>query len=107
MRGPAIEKTLLRAEGIEGEAGKTVDDLNRAAHRVDEIASRMGNAATAGKLGNVASHLHRFISPRLAKKIATDVTKHDIALAGTADKNAWPPCLHLTHVRSLLHPLQS
>ena len=28
---------------------------------------------------NVASHLRRFLSPRLGKKIASEVTKHDIA----------------------------
>jgi integrase len=28
---------------------------------------------------NVASHLRRFVSPRLGKKIASEVTKHDIA----------------------------
>ena len=29
---------------------------------------------------NVASHLDRFVSPRLGKRIASEVTKHDIAL---------------------------
>jgi hypothetical protein len=28
---------------------------------------------------NVASHLRRFLNPRLGKKVASEVTKHDIA----------------------------
>jgi hypothetical protein len=32
----------------------------------------------------VASHLDRFVSPRLGKKIASEVTKHDIATLSDA-----------------------
>ena len=41
--------------------------------------ARRGNAAPAESWENVASHLQRFLSPRLGKKIASEVTKHDIA----------------------------
>ena len=39
--------------------------------------ARCGPGSKAGS--NVASHLRRFVSPRLGKKIASEVTKHDIA----------------------------
>ena len=38
------------------------------------------NAPRIESWENVASHLRRFVSPRLGKKIASEVTKHDVAM---------------------------
>src|SRR6202007_792090 len=56
---------------------------------------------------NVASHLRRFISPRLGKKIAGEVTKHDIAtlsndivVAKHGDKPWVPNARHMRRAAS-------
>ena len=52
---------------------------------------------------NVASHLWRFLSPRLGKKIASEVTKHDIATLSNdivAGKfGVQPRCSNARHMR--------
>ena len=52
--------------------------------------------------GNVASHLWRFISPSLGKKLATEVTKHDIASLSNdivAGKLGVPSIANARHMR--------
>ena len=51
---------------------------------------------------NVASHLRRFLSPRLGKKIASEVTKHDIATLSNdivAGKLGVPSVANARHMR--------
>ena len=51
---------------------------------------------------NVASHLRRFVSPRLGKKIASEVTKHDIATLSNdivAGKLGKPSVSNARHMR--------
>ena len=51
---------------------------------------------------NVASHLRRFVSPRLGKKIASEVTKHDIATLSNdivAGKLGVPSVANARHMR--------
>jgi integrase len=51
---------------------------------------------------NVASHLRRFISPQLGKKIASEVAKHDIATFSNdivAGKLSVPPVANARHMR--------
>ena len=51
---------------------------------------------------NVASHLRRFLSPRLGKKIAGEVTKHDIATLSNdivAGKLGVPSVANARHMR--------
>jgi hypothetical protein len=51
---------------------------------------------------NVASHLRRFIGPRLGKKIASEVTKHDIATLSNdivAGKLGVPSVANARHMR--------
>ena len=51
---------------------------------------------------NVASHLRRFVSPRLGKKIASEVTKHDIATLSNdivAGKLGIPSVANARHMR--------
>jgi integrase len=54
---------------------------------------------------NVASHLDRFVSPRLGKRIASEVTKHDIALLSNdivSGKLGKPSVSNARHVRRAL-----
>lgn len=51
---------------------------------------------------NTASHLHRFIRPRLGKKLAIEVTKHDIATLSNdivAGKFGKPSVSNARHMR--------
>jgi len=51
---------------------------------------------------NVASHLRRFLSPRLGKKVASEVTKHDIATLSNdlvAGKLGVPSVANARHMR--------
>src|SRR6516165_8601060 len=51
---------------------------------------------------NVASHLRRFVGPRLGKKLATEVTKHDIAQLSNdivAGKLGIPSIANARHMR--------
>ena len=51
---------------------------------------------------NVASHLRRFLGPRLGKKIASEVTKHDIATLSNdivAGKLGVPSVANARHMR--------
>jgi integrase len=75
---------------------------------VDEDAGQEAgrrNAASARiveQRRNVASHLRRFISPRLGKKLAGDVTKHDIAELSNdivAGKLGVPSVANARHMR--------
>lgn len=67
--------------------GKTVDQI--IAERIEWMKTPVRKAD--GELrprieswANVASHLDRFVRPRLGKKIASEVTKHDIATLSEA-----------------------
>ena len=62
--------------------GKTVDEIIK--ERIDWMKTpvRKPDGEMRPRIeswDNVASHFRRFISPRLGKKIASEVTKHDIA----------------------------
>jgi integrase len=59
---------------------------------------------------NVASHLDRFVSPRLGKRIASEVTKHDIATLSNdivAGKLGVPSVANARHVRRALSSMFS
>jgi hypothetical protein len=61
-----------------------------------------GNATRIESWENVASHLRRFFSPRLGKKIAREVTKHDIATLSNdivAGKLGVPSVANARHMR--------
>jgi hypothetical protein len=78
----ALAETFRDRKVKQAKRGKTVDDI---------IAERLEWMKTPVKKPdgemrprietweNVASHLRRFLSPRLGNKIASEVTKHDIA----------------------------
>ncbi len=62
--------------------GKTVDEIIE--ERIDWMKTpvRKADGETRPRIEsweNIARHLHNFVSPRLGKKFAAEVTKHDIA----------------------------
>ncbi len=77
-----MAETLRQHKAQQVKQGKTVDKVidervermkTPVLKRVREMRSRIETWR------NVESHLHRFISPRLGKKIASEVTNGDIA----------------------------
>jgi integrase len=83
----ALAETFRDRKVQQARKGKTVDQI--IAERVEWMKTPVRKAD--GELrprieswANVASHLDRFVSPRLGKKIAREVTKHDIATLSDA-----------------------
>jgi integrase len=83
----ALAETFRDRKVQQAKKGKTVDQI--IAERIEWMKAPVRKAD--GELrprieswANVASHLDRFVSPRLGKKIASEVTKHDIATLSDA-----------------------
>jgi integrase len=77
-----LAETFRDRKVKQAKRGKTVDDI--ITQRIEWMKTPVRKAD--GELrprieswGNVASHLWRFVSPRLGKKLASEVAKHDIA----------------------------
>jgi integrase len=78
----AIAETFSDRKVRQAKRGKTVDETieERIAWMKTPVRKPDGEMRPRIETWeNVASHLRRFISPRLGKKIAGEVTKHDIA----------------------------
>ena len=78
----ALAETFLDRKLRQAKKGKTVDEIIE--ERIDWMKTPVKKPdgemrPRIESWENVASHLRRFLSPRLGKKIAGDVTKHDIA----------------------------
>jgi integrase len=78
----AIAETFRDRKVRQAKRGKTVDEIIE--ERIDWMKTpvRKPDGEMRPRIetwGNVASHLRRFLSPRLGKKPASEVTKHDIA----------------------------
>lgn len=80
--GDAVAATFREQKAVTAKRGKTVEAIIE--ERIDWMKTPVLKAD--GEMrprietwDNVASHLRRFIVPRLGNKLATDVTKHDIA----------------------------
>src|SRR6516225_3434838 len=85
--GEALAQTFREQKVQKAKQGKTVDEIIQ-----DRIES----------WENVASHLRRFVSPTLGKKLATEVTKHDIAQLSNdivAGKLGIPSISNARHMR--------
>jgi integrase len=79
---PALAETFRDRKVKQAKQGKTVDEI--IAERIEWMKTpvRKPDGEMRPRIetwDNVASHLRRFISPRLGKKLASEVTKHDIA----------------------------
>jgi integrase len=78
----AIAETFRDRKVRRAKRGKTVDDIIEERIRWMTTPVRKPDGEMRPRIEsweNVASHLRRFLSPRLGKKIASEVTKHDIA----------------------------
>jgi integrase len=78
----AVAETLRRQKAQKVKQGKTVDEIIE--ERIDWMKTpvKKPDGEMRPRIEtwqNVASHLRRFVGPRLGKKLATEVTKHDIA----------------------------
>jgi hypothetical protein len=82
MGGAALAETFRDRKMRQAKRGKTVDEIIE--ERIDWMKTlvRKPDGEMRPRIEtweNVASHLRRLLSPRLGKKIASEVTKHDIA----------------------------
>jgi integrase len=78
----ALAETFRDRKARQAKRGKAVDEIIE--ERIDWMKTpvRKPDGEMRPRIetwDNIASHLRRFISPRLGKKIASEVTKHDIA----------------------------
>jgi integrase len=78
----ALAETFRDRKAQQAKRGKTVDDI--ITERTDWMKTPVKKPdgemrPRIESWENVASHLRRFLSPQLGKKIASEVTKHDIA----------------------------
>jgi integrase len=82
MGGTAVAETLRQRKAQTVKRGKTVAEIIEA--RIEWMKTPVLKAdgdmrPRIESWNNVASHLRNFIGPRLGKKIASEVSKHDIA----------------------------
>ena len=78
----ALAETFRDRKAQQAKRGKTVDDIIE--ERIEWMKTPVNKPdgemrPRIESWENVASHLRRFLGPRLGKKIASEVTKHDIA----------------------------
>jgi hypothetical protein len=88
--GKVVAETLRQHKAQQVKQGKTVDKVidERVEWMKTPVLKRDGEMRSRIETWrNVESHLHRFISPRLGKKIASEVTNGDIAQLWTT---SWP-----------------
>lgn len=80
--GENVAESLRQQKARQVKRGKTVDEIieERIAWMKTPVRKPDGEMRPRiESWENVASHLRRFIGPRLGKKLASEVTKHDIA----------------------------
>jgi integrase len=80
--GGAVAETLRQQKAQKAKLGRTVDEIveERIAWMKTPVRKPDGEMRPRiESWDKVASHLRRFVGPTLGKKLATEVTKHDIA----------------------------
>ena len=103
--GEALAQTFREQKVQKAKQGKTVDEIIQ--ERIDWMKTRVRKPdgemrPRIESWENVASHLRRFVSPTLGKKLATEVTKHDIAQLSNdivAGKLGIPSIANARHMR--------
>jgi integrase len=78
----AVAETFRDRKAQQARQGKTVDEIIEERIKWMKTLVRKPDGEMRPRIeswGNVASHLRRFLSPRLGNKLAGEVTKHDIA----------------------------
>ena len=105
MGGDTLAETFREHKAEKAKRGKTVDEIIEERIEWMKTLVRKPDGEMRPRIetwGNVASHLWRFISPRLGKKIASEVTKHDIATLSNdlvAGKLGVPSVANARHMR--------
>jgi hypothetical protein len=104
--GAAVVAETFRDRKVrQAKQGKTVDEIIEERIEWMKTPVRKPDGEMRPRIeswNNVASHLRRFISPRLGKKIASEVTKHDIATLSNgivAGKLGVPSVANARHMR--------
>jgi integrase len=101
----ALAQTFREQKAQKAKHGKTVDEIieERIAWMKSPVRKPDGEMRPRiESWENVASHLRRFVSPALGKKLATEVTKHDIAQLSNdivAGKLGIPSIANARHMR--------
>src|ERR1700731_1393124 len=105
MGGDTLAETFREHKAEKAKRGKTVDEIIEERIEWMKTLVRKPDGEMRPRIetwGNVASHLWRFISPRPGKKIASEVTKHDIATLSNdlvAGKLGVPSVANARHMR--------
>ena len=105
MGGDTLAETFREHKAEKAKRGKTVDEIIEERIEWMKTLVRKPDGEMRPRIEsweNVASHLRRFLSPRLGKKIASDVTKHDIATLSNdivAGKLGVPSVANARHMR--------
>jgi Arm DNA-binding domain len=103
--GENIAENLRQQKALRRKQGKTVDDIIEERIEWMKTPVRKPDGEMRPRIEtweNVASHLRRFVSPRLGKKPAGEVTKHDIATLSNdivAGKLSVPSVANARHMR--------
>jgi integrase len=105
MGGDTLAETFRERKAEKVKRGKTVDEIIE--ERIEWMKTPVAKADGEKRprietWENVASHLDRFIRPRLGKKLAAEVTKHDIAELSNdivAGKLGVPSIANARHMR--------
>ncbi|MGF6426067.1 hypothetical protein [Bradyrhizobium elkanii] len=105
MGGDAMAETFRDRKAQQAKRGKTVHEIIEERIEWMKTPVRKPDGEMRPRIEtweNVASHLRRFISPPLGKKIASEVTKHDIATLSNdivAGKLGVPSVANARHMR--------
>ena len=105
MGGNVLAETFRERKVQQAKRGKTVGEIIDERIEWMQTPVRKPDGEMRPRIetwDNVASHLRRFISPRLGKKIASEVTKHDIATLSNdivAGKLGVPSVANARHMR--------
>ena len=101
----ALAETFRDRKMQQAKRGKTVDEIIEERIEWMKTPVRKPDGETRPRIEsweNVASHLRRFLSPPLGKKLASEVTKHDIATLSNdivAGKHGVPSVANARHMR--------
>src|SRR5258708_5487912 len=103
--GENVADRLRQQQARKAKQGKTVDEIIEERIEWMKTPVRKPDGEMRPRIeswDNVGSHLRRFISPQLGKKIASEVTKHDIATLSNdlvAGKLGVPSIANARHMR--------
>ena len=105
MGGAALAETFRDRKVRQAKRGKTVDEIIE--ERIDWMKTPVKKPdgdmrSRIESWENVASHLRRFLAPRLGKKNESEVTKHDVAMLSNdivAGKVGAPSVANARHMR--------